>query len=297
MRGYSGSGKSTRAAEIAKGIGAVVVNRDSLRFMLLGSYWTGKREDEDRVTVAEEAQVEAFLRNGTSVVVDATHLHAPYLRKWARLATRLGVDFGVVDVVTPLDECKRHDYSRMLKGDRYVGDKVIDQQAKKWPVEKWPLVTAEPFVIEPVEWIPGLPEAIIVDIDGTLAHMTGRSPYDYSRVGEDAPDLAIAELVRVVGEYVSILIVSGRDDDCRDVTADWLEANLIGGYDELHMRPTKAVDDRGNKLPDYQVKYDLFNQHIRGKYNVRFVLDDRTQVVEMWRALGLKTLQVEPGDF
>ena len=55
MRGYSAAGKSTRAAEIAKENDAVIVNRDLLRLMLLGSYWTGEKVDEDRVTIAEEA--------------------------------------------------------------------------------------------------------------------------------------------------------------------------------------------------------------------------------------------------
>ena len=34
-----------------------------------------------------------------------------------------------------------------------------------------------------------------------------------------------------------------------------------------------------------------------GNYNVKFVLDDRNRVVEMWRSLGLTCLQVADGDF
>lgn len=308
MRGYSGSGKSTRARQIATETGAVVVCRDDLRMMLLGSYWTGKNTDEDRVTVAEEAQVTALLRAGIPVVVDATHIHAPYLRKWARLATRLGVSFEVVDVHSDLDECKRRDHARMLAGGRYVGDSLIDKQAKRAPAHKWPAIKAEPFVVEPVEYIPGLPTAIIVDIDGTVAHATGRSPYDYSQVHTDEVDPDVAGLVEDIydyrhyeccypmGDYTRVLFVSGRDDECKEATEGWLALKRIR-YDELHMRPTKAVDSRGNKLPDYLIKYDIFNTYIRGKYNVRFVLDDRNQVVDMWRKLGLKCLQVQEGDF
>ena len=105
LRGYSGSGKSTKAAEIAKETGAVIVNRDQIRKMLLNEWWTGDKTDEDRVTVAEEAQGKALLQTGTPVVVDATHLHPPFLRKWARLATRLGVDFELVDVHADPDCC------------------------------------------------------------------------------------------------------------------------------------------------------------------------------------------------
>lgn len=305
MRGYSGSGKSTKAAEIAKETGAVIVNRDQIRKMLLGSWWTGKKDDEDRVTVAEEAQVTALLKAGVPAVVDATHLDPRYLRKWARLATRLGVDFDVVDVIADTGECKRRVYDRWqhemgTDSARYLDPKVIDQQVKRYPVEKWPTITAKPFVVEPVEWVEGLPEAIIVDIDGTLAHICegGRSPYDYTRVSEDLFDDIIGELVTdwvEHGENRFVLVVSGRDG-CYRETLDWLNQHHVPYWDLL-MRPPHARDERGNKLPDYRVKYDLFNRYIRGNFNVRFVLDDRDQVVDMWRKLGLTCLQVAPGDF
>lgn len=306
MRGYSGSGKSTRAAEIARDTGAAVVNRDLLRLMLLGTWWTGKTEDEDRVSLAEEAQVKALLGAGTSVIADSTHINPRYLRKWARLATRMGVDFEVVDVHADVDECKRRDHARMLDGGRYVGDKVIERQVKQWPVHKWPKVTAEPFVVEPVEWVEGLPEAIIVDLDGTLFHMVegGRSPYDYDRVDEDVID----ETIRgIVNDYLNgfgigmsnrhVLIVSGRDHTCREKSKRALWDNNVF-FHEFFMRDANDRDARGNKLPDFIVKARLFDAHIRGRYNIRFVLDDRTQVVEScWRAMGLRCLQVAPGDF
>src|SRR6185503_3876447 len=122
MRGYSGSGKSTKAREIADANDAVVVCRDDLRKMLLGQFWTGKKLDEDRVSIAEMAQVEAFLLAGTQVVVDATHLNPKYLRQWAKMATRIGVDFQVVDVHNEVSVCRQNDHARMLAGGRYVGD-------------------------------------------------------------------------------------------------------------------------------------------------------------------------------
>lgn len=302
MRGYSGSGKSTKAREIADANDAVVVCRDNLRMMLLGSYWTGKKEDEDRVSAAEVAQVTAFLLEGTPVVIDATHLNPQYLRKWAKLATRMGVDFQVVDVLESPDVCRQRDHARMLAGGRYVGDKVIEKQAKQWPVQKWPTIIAEPFVIEPVVRDPNLPEAIICDIDGTLAHIPegGRSPYDYSNVLNDTVDWDIA---KVLYDYkkawyprATVIIVSGRDHTCRPDTLKWLNTHSIT-FDTLLMRDAGKVDRRGNKLPDYMVKYEIFNNHIRGKYDIAYVLDDRKQVVDMWRRLGLKCLQVQDGDF
>jgi predicted kinase len=299
MRGYSGSGKSTRAREIAKETGAVVVCRDDLRMMLLGPYWTGKAADEDRVTSAEQAQVLALLSSGTNVVVDATHLNPRYLRGWAKMATKVGADFEVVDVKTLPSICVNRDRGRELSGERFVGEEVIIRQVKQAPMPKWPTITAKPFTVEPVTFNPDLPYCILVDIDGTLAHIPegGRSPFDYTRVSEDFVDETIKDIVN--REYYHadsfIIILSGRDG-CREATENWLVYHQIDHH-ELILRPADAKDDRGNKLPDYQVKYDLFNKHIRPRFNVRYVLDDRQQVVDMWRKVGLKVLQVEPGNF
>lgn len=308
MRGYSGSGKSTKAREIATETDAVVVNRDYIRKMLLGEWWTGDKDDEDRVTVAETALVDAHLRAGTSVVVDATHLHAPFLRKWARLAAKRGADFEVVDVHCDVAECQRRVYerwSREMGSDsaRYIDPKVVDQQAKRWPAAKWPEIKAPPpFIVEPIDKreLDGLPIAIIVDIDGTVAHHEGnRSPFDYSRVLTDKPDHTIIQLVRdwkFNHPNGNVLFVSGRDNTCYHDTEKWLQYHQVP-VDWLFMRPADAKDVHGGKLPDYVVKYDLFNFHIRDRFNVKFVLDDRDQVVDVWRRLGLKCLQVAPGDF
>lgn len=62
----------------------------------------------------------------------------------------------------------------------------------------------------------------------------------------------------------------------------------------------KELSDKGwirvNK--DDIVKFELFKEHVEPVFNIKFVLDDRNQVVDMWRnELGLKVLQVAEGDF
>jgi len=84
--------------------------------------------------------------------------------------------------------------------------------------------------------------------------------------------------------------MSGRSDECRNETYQWLRENDVP-FDELYMR---AADD---KRQDWKVKYDLFNEHVRGKYNVVGVFDDRDQVVKLWREMGLTCFQVAPGLF
>ena len=138
-----------------------------------------------------------------------------------------------------------------------------------------------------------IPSAIIVDLDGTLALLNGRNPYDASTCENDALCPVVSEIIR---NYVAangdrcVILMSGRMDEHREPTTRWLEKHSIL-WDHLHMRAT------GDGREDSVVKRELFDNHVRGAYNIDYVLDDRSTVVSMWRSLGLKTLQVADGNF
>lgn len=133
--------------------------------------------------------------------------------------------------------------------------------------------------------------AIIVDIDGTLAKMNGRGPFEWDRVNEDKVNQPVKDIVNAMADKYIIIIFSGRDSVCRKATEWWLAMNGIR-YDELHMRP------EGNFEKDCIIKRRLYDENIVGKYHIHFTIDDRDQVVEMWRKdLGLTCLQVDYGNF
>ena len=134
--------------------------------------------------------------------------------------------------------------------------------------------------------------AIICDIDGTLADLGKRHPFDFGNVDKDSVKHATAELVRILHRagYV-IILFSGRDDSAKAMTTAWLEANEVP-FDQLHMRRT------GDRRKDSIVKRQMYEKTVQGKYDVLFVLDDRNQVVDMWRKeLNLPCFQVDYGDF
>lgn len=140
---------------------------------------------------------------------------------------------------------------------------------------------------------PTLPPAWLVDIDGTLAHMGDRSPYQWHRVGEDTVSPAVEAAVRAFAaapDGFAIVLLSGRDGICRPETEEWLARHDIP-YDELYMRAP------GDNRKDSIVKAELFDAHTRHRYRVVAVLDDRDQVVRMWRRMGLVCFQVAEGDF
>ena len=142
----------------------------------------------------------------------------------------------------------------------------------------------------PITQDKSLPKAIIVDIDGTLAHMKDRSPFDWDRVGEDDCDETIKDIVNSYDNIGHVIVMSGRDGSCRAITEQWLNDNNIK-YDLLLMR---AENDNRK---DVIIKKELFDNHIKDKYYIDYILDDRLQTVNMWRSIGLKCLQVQDGNF
>ena len=86
------------------------------------------------------------------------------------------------------------------------------------------------------------------------------------------------------------LITSGRSARHRSPTERWLALHGIA-YDRPLMR---AADDNRK---DVVVKREMYEAHIEGRWSILFVLDDRDQVVEGWRSLGLTCFQVAEGDF
>jgi hypothetical protein len=184
------------------------------------------------------------------------------------------VDFTEISV----EDCIERDRGRA----NYVGERVIREMWEEFLRPANPAAEADP----------ALPWCVIVDIDGTLARMTERGPYDWSRVGEDVPRLDVAHAVRGVREKSGsvILFLSGRDEVCRSVTQEWLDKEIGLGAWPLYMRP------EGDQRKDTIVKREMYEAHVRGKYNVRAIFDDRPQVIRLWRELGFADRIFDVGD-
>lgn len=142
--------------------------------------------------------------------------------------------------------------------------------------------------------------AIIVDLDGTLAdirvrlkHLSGKKK-DWNSFNKTIETDELHEWCREIIKrfYVDhhIILVSGRTDDLKTQTLDWLKKYDVP-FHELHMR--KSKDFR----PDNIIKLEIFENEIREKFKIIFVIDDRQKVVDMWRAQNLVVLQCAPGDF
>nr|DAU13270.1 MAG TPA: polynucleotide kinase [Caudoviricetes sp.] len=275
LKGLPASGKTTFAKELVRKDGNWVrVNKDDLRNMLNGGKWSSGRER--KVVKLERRLATEALEDGKNVVVDDTNLNPAHERYFKGLAESHNADFEIKEFDIPLEECIKRDNGRPNGVGETVIRRMYNQYLKPAPAKYTP--------------DPMLQPAIVCDIDGTLAHMHDRSPYDWSKVGNDKVDIPIAWLTSILFRSVSVILVSGRDASCHKETQDWLAKNGIC-YTKLIMRK------EGDNRPDDVVKKEMFDMAIRDTYNVRLVLDDRNKVVDMWRQLGLKCLQVAEGDF
>lgn len=136
--------------------------------------------------------------------------------------------------------------------------------------------------------------AYLVDIDGTVAIKGDRDIFDWSRVILDTPNDDVVRIVRMIMQTGwEVIFMTGRMDDCRQATTDWLRIYLDAVVDEETLLMRKSGDYRKDAI----VKRELYDAHIAGRYDVFGVFDDRNQVVKMWRELGLTVFQVAPGDF
>lgn len=146
-----------------------------------------------------------------------------------------------------------------------------------------------------------LPRAIICDLDGTLCDTYHRQHYMrskrknwkafYDALGDDVAHEFCRDILQMYRQRgFKILLVSGRPDEYKPQTQKWLQDHEVQ-YDALWMRHS------GDSRKDFIVKQELYQQFIEGQYDVFFVLDDRDQVVKMWRQQGLTCLQVAEGNF
>lgn len=289
-RGLPASGKTTWARQQPR---AVRVNRDDLRRMLHGGM-LGLGWAEKQVTVAQRAQIEALLRAGVNVICDDTNLRAKIVRELAELALRCGADVVYRDFTdVPVEDCVARDAAR--DPAERVGEDVIRGMFERYLTGRTlplPLPDLKPRLHAGYTPSPGAPHAVVVDIDGTVALMNGRDPYDMSRVSEDTPNHAVISAVRAMHAAGHLIVYcSGRSDDCRDETEAWLDRHVGVAYEGLFMRVT------GDQRRDHIVKEEIFDREIRGSYHVVGVFDDRAQVVRMWRSLGLTVFQVAEGNF
>ncbi len=295
LKGLPASNKTGWAKDqVAKSNGSIKrINKDDLRAMLDSSKYS--KGNESYILQLRDHIILTALDLGKSVIVDDTNFHFSHEERIRELVSgfnegmygneplinnKVQVEVKFFDV-SP-EECIKRD----LKRPNSVGAKVIWDMYNKY-------LKPELEKVEPLKQDSSLPHAVICDLDGTLALMNGRSPYDYDKCDTDLVNETIRNIVwQTTGLTNHLIFISGREDSCKEKTIKWLKEKVqIHRTYDLHMRKT------GDNRKDSIIKREIFDREIKDKYYVEFILDDRNQIVDMWREMGLTCLQVAEGNF
>lgn len=152
-------------------------------------------------------------------------------------------------------------------------------------------------------------DIVVVDIDGTITDASERAekylskkPKDwdgfYAACGGDKPIESMCKLVQVLSAEYGIVFCTGRRRSTNGATREWLHRHMqlygsIIGFTGILYR------DDGDTRHDTEVKPELLNEYLKQHpdQRVAFILEDRNSMVQKWRELGFKCLQVADGDF
>lgn len=141
-------------------------------------------------------------------------------------------------------------------------------------------------------------KAVIADMDGTLANVSGIRHHVVSRPKNFDAFHAASEFVPANVQAIEfcrrhfasghvIVVVTARMQKWEPATRRWLDRNMPVPFDG----PFHRQD--GDLRPDVQVKREIHRYLIR-HYDIRGAVDDNPKVVALWHELGIPT-EVIPG--
>jgi predicted kinase len=299
LKGLPCSGKSTWALDYLRKHPDQVkrVGKDFLRTMLDGS--NGNFDEEKMVLSIRDFVIEKALSEHFDVIVDDTNFKDKHFYAICAAAKRVGnVRVFEKYFEVSLKDSLARNKTREHPVPENVITKMFESNVQGKHIELRDLYFGPKGEFYKEENLKarmeaGLPKAIIVDIDGTLAlNFSMRDYYDTERIDEDSLNITIADLVRMYerNDYF-IILVSGRESAARVKTSEWLIKYGVP-FDCLLMRADG--DSRGDVIVKKEI-YDLF---IKSKYNVMLAIDDRKKVCRFWREdLGIPVLQLDDVDF
>jgi predicted secreted acid phosphatase len=140
-------------------------------------------------------------------------------------------------------------------------------------------------------------QAIIVDLDGTLANSQHVKDFTNENGKVDWPAWMDATAFATVNDWcreivhafaangTKIIFLTARNgnEQGRKITEEWLRRTTFADF-ELLMR--KENDYR----PDTIIKSEIYLNEIAPRYEVLFAVDDKKAVIDMWRNLGVPAL-------
>lgn len=306
-RGIQGSGKSTWAKQwVAEAPDyRIRINFDDLRNMM-GPYnlpdWT-KREK------VIKAMFRTFLLDAMErqydIVVDNMNLSDKAVQTIIDIINKHNNDtdeeyhysYEFKDFFIDVNVCITRDKMR----PNPIGEKVIRQTWRTYRSKILQIVNKK----EVKSWIPkdeNLPDCIIADMDSTICFNISGRPYfgkeAHTQMLDDVPNPGVIHIIKSFLRNKKgndkVFIITGREEtpEIKSATWEYVEYFVADHPDiEILFRPV------GDYRSGDDMKLKLLNDHIIGKYNILYAIDDSKKVVNAYRDRGILTLQPVDGQF
>lgn len=293
------AGKSTYCRELMKKEPGTWkrLNNDDLRSSFDNGIWT--KENEQLIRSTRQYLLKEFLAKGFSVLVDNLNIGKRNWEEITKIAKEANRDVMVYEkpFFIELEEAVERDSKRT--GTACVGRSVIERWWKDSGKNQFKFykprmetylkrTTAADRVVEPMKQDETKPKAIIFDMDGSLIDIGSRSPYDANNCHlTDTPREMSVEIIKQMynAEY-KIIFCSGRMEKDRAHTKLSIEGCLPEIEYELFLRKD------GDQRKDAIIKEEIFNEHIKNKYWIKAVFDDRISVCRLWFNMGLSLFRI-----
>jgi predicted kinase len=287
--GPPGSGKSTKARQLVAETGAIYVNQDS--------------QSGAHMDIFFEA-----VMSGKDIIVDRMNFNKQQRAKYIDYAKFKNPEVNVEIIVLhqPYEVCLERVRNRFGNHET-INDEKSARGALQTFFTKYERPTIDEGRLNFIYPDGPKPKAIIVDLDGTLCNVEHRRhfvrptdgskknwPAFFAGIKDDTVNQWCVDVIDGLIPRFKLVFCSGRDDNQRKITKDWI-ADKIGWYEkddyDLYMR------NRHDSRQDSIVKEIILDFELLTRYEPQFMIDDRKQVVEMWRSRGFTCLQCDEGDF
>lgn len=299
-KGIPASGKSAWAKKmVSQSDQFKRVNKDDLREMIDCSEWS--QPNEKFILSVRDYIVSEALRKGKNVIIDDTNFEDKHFDRMCDIARSFDKDIVVREQYFPCEV--NIAIERDAKRAKPLGEKIVRYFHNKYVHNRSVKERCENFYALPatntVKPFTGLKKAIICDLDGTLAILNGRNPYDAARCESDLINVPVRDvLVAMYCLDYTIIFVSGREDKYKLQTERFIQDHVTAGTQQVPISYQLYMRKSGDMRKDNVVKREIYDEHIKDKYSIEFVLDDRPQVVRMWRYdLGMTVFQLNDKEF
>ncbi len=257
----------------------------------------------------KEGHMEVFnkaLQEGRDIIVDRLNFVKIQRERYLKPAREAGYTTEIIVLHESYQTCR--DRMAARKDHPTIKDETSASQALNMFFSKYERVEDSEADKVTRVWPEGYkPSIIVCDLDGTLCNCEHRRHLvrpdtptpgfkkNWKAFFAGIPDDTINQwcddiIMAFAARRINTVFCSGRDENQRKMTQEWLARHAYAHL-PLYMR------NRQDSRQDSIIKEIILDFELLTRYTPYFFIDDRSQVVQMWRRRGFVCLQCDNGEF